>query len=1693
VKAPRLEQRRTAQFSAELRERARSWIPSWAVADGERDFGRALLEVAARFSSEVAERLDSVGEKLQRGFLDFLAVRGDAARPARMPVVFKLAGTAREPVLASAPVRMQVDAGGTPVVFETEKDVRLLPGRLEVVVGVDADQDAFYLQPPGLNDLGPVEPLPSQWQLKSFAAAGATRLQVDPEAGLVVGLIADAAGQQYRLTKVEKEIVTIDPPLTADLPAQSVLRKVTAFAPFDGAARNRQEHALYLGQSELLDIESKATIEVTGAVSLRDGVTWQYWGKVDGNDEVAWQRLTPIAAQHGNGVFLAKEKGKVELFEVAGRKSRWIRAMTPTVPAGPPLRFDELALRINSEACTDEDAFPGTPPPAAEGMANTTPLVLDNVFYPLGREPRQFDAFYLGCPEAFSKPGAEVQLHFDLADPSFESLAALRPTTSVNQLLAGVAGDGHLYLLQFNSGTLTIDKRGPLRPPSPDENGKAVVAPPIPLQGRPSYRAPMWKVASELFVAAAADTPGMVWMFHDAGDKSGWKSLGEVGPVADPAQKITSLVHLDQGTSGCLFALREKTLFVFDLDNPNAGWKAMTTTDVDTTGAVALETIVPIVIEDATGLSLGPGTVTTGLAGADAGKLYVLTLNLGANPFATCKGRIDHVTPTVAPAAVLRSNQELHLAALSDDFTKLKAWRSLATPPTDEVTLGTMKPIGHSIDVDVISGLLQFALCVQDAPHSTALALWSPFLLPLLVTPIPASLGTAGGAPTLLPQYVLVPTTTSQVLIGELDFTGLLARQTKIKTAVIATTAADQLDVGANIAIPTIDQGTTKYDLQTVPVPFMLGTEALYEFDGFPADDTLFVFPTTGGQSFSVTPDPLLDKFTPAGTDNFTPSLTSATQLLIQTDTSIKLYEAQFDPISGKVLVVPNLDAASQANPITYQLPTISQARIAPLLHLDSTNGDWKASLLARTFLTFPTATPERLHGIAFTFDPPGDPNGNPVLVVLEELWTTPPQLDFNGKANFLIDGRIRQWTPQLGDPTANPSLSWEYANGTGWWKLDLIKEETQNLKQTGNVRFIVPDDLRPMDWAGRTSYWIRARLIGGDFGKEIITIKQSPPSNGETTQTIERSTAGIRAPSVTKLVIAYRLCKPLRPAFVLARDNGSIRDQSDANRTRGAVVEAFVPLAVALGRLSSAAPPPETTEEQCPPPCACPGAHAATTSAASTTATAGAAERLATGRALFIGLAATPSGAPVHVLLLVDKESPNEAFAPMNIDALIADHFVPVVAEDTTRALGESGLLSMSFALPPTPRELFGNENLTWLRLTPRITHAAGDWKPNLRGAYLNAVYASAAETLTRELLGSSQGEPNLTVFLARPPVLHDTLELRVREPLGDEERASLRENAANAVLSDVNGLDGDWVLWRRVTDPGDEKETARVYALDETNGEVRFGDGQHGMIPPIGLDSIVAFSYRRTEPGNTPGASVPGNTIGPRTALNLVSPVQTVEAVFAADQAAGGAPPESDERVVRFGTARLRHRRRAVTAQDFEDLALESSPDIVQARCFAGRGGVRLVVVMRGKEPRPNAAAVRELRSLLLAAAPASLAAPDALRVAGPRLRRLRVVLALRVATLDQAGEVSSAAEGRIKALFDTTTWALGAQPREEDIALALLDTRHLEGIAGVELREVAGGEERRWSGTVKRDELVLLDDDPLRIDFETVEVIS
>ena len=218
-RAPRLDTRRADGVRGGA-ARARARVdPVVGLDDGERDFGRALLEIAARFSSEVAERLDRArrqdAARLPR--LARRARRGGAARRA-MPVVFKLADSARE---AGARARRRCGCRPTrPARRWSSKprtDVRVraaaqLRGRRRRRRG----RDAFYLPPPGLTSLAAARAAADavaaeelRRRRRDEAAARSGDWASSPE------MLIEIGGQQYRVVQADKDIVTIDPPLDA--------------------------------------------------------------------------------------------------------------------------------------------------------------------------------------------------------------------------------------------------------------------------------------------------------------------------------------------------------------------------------------------------------------------------------------------------------------------------------------------------------------------------------------------------------------------------------------------------------------------------------------------------------------------------------------------------------------------------------------------------------------------------------------------------------------------------------------------------------------------------------------------------------------------------------------------------------------------------------------------------------------------------------------------------------------------------------------------------------------------------------------------------------------------------------------------------------------------------------------------------------------------------------------------------------------------------------------------------------------------------------------------------------------------------------------------------------------------------------------------------------------------------------------
>jgi hypothetical protein len=1682
--SPQIETRRAADFLAELRERARAWIPDWDLSDAQGDFGQAVLDVSARFSSEVAERLDQAGDKMRCGFLDWLGVRGEAARPARMPVVFKLSDSAQASVVAVAPIRLQANAGAVPVVFETEKSLTIIPAKLQMIVAADPANDAYFLPPPDLSSLAAIEQLPTQWTVKSFAPAGATALQLMPGVGLSPDVLIELNGRQYTIKTADKDLITIDRPLEAAANKDTEVAKVAYFEPFDPAAANQQEHILYIGDSDLLNVEAAATIGVQNAAGLGSGVKWQYWGKHGTSETVDWQDLTPSTVQNQPGMLLLdKPAGSMEQVDVNGHNARWIRAYAKTVlPGQPPFTASRLAIEINpSVGCMLGPCPPpdGTPSIQADAMANTTPLVLDNLFYPLGKEPHQFDAFYVGSSEAFSKANAKVQLCFEMADRTFHALTAVRGISfGASRVLVGVGRDRALHLLELDPSTGKVsphNSRPPLYPPSPAFVSGPQPGSAISLDKDPQWRPPVWTAPWFLpgfATAVCAGSTVWVWVEHPFVFPSGWVNFGQIPSVSTPAPDMASLIALNEGGI-TLFALRESKLYS-RVWGSSLDWSEMATINLGAT--IRLVSIVAVRQFDAAFTEIG----TSGMVGIDDNrKLF----HFSAAGVCTPLMELDSFDARILPAAVEVGGKRMAAAVIYDPVhasnIELKVFR-------DAVEVATTIPNRGALDAlePVLDGGTLHILLTATNGNTQSLFDWVPFdagwALKNELFEVAIDVATAGGAPTEVDGVVAVPGNRADILSATYDATLRVESKAEIDAGVVVSSAFPPLAL--NDYVIRVDPGPLEQQHISITGVTKDG-ETLYGLsDGFSEGTTrmdAFPHPTTplngtkNGDTWQLDPN---DRTTVGGG-------------YIQIGAAPTPHFYRVVDIDGSKLATLALPLPAPLVTGPYIPGWITNGRPAPVMNV--VPGSWKADALDRP-IGFPDNDPSAQSAKAFAIA-----SNHPTLLALGREFnsTAANPFTYGQTYRFVIEAAFGKWNRDAGGSTNNPELSWEYWNGKGWSRLNLDRDDTLNLQITGPVQFTVPTDIAPSDWAGKTNPWIRARLIGGDYGREkFVTI-------GTTTT---RSTDDIHPPSVVNLTISYQLCTAVLPTFILTSDSGSLVDQSNANRSPSANVEAFVPLAVTLARLlqpTGSGSGAGVSTDPCPPPCNCPGntttaptpapaAPVATASAtAPTPAPAGA------GPCLLVGLAGTVSGADVHLLVLPATEHDNTAVAPLHVQAIVANRFTQIVASDGTRALGETGLIEMSFAVPPSTTDIFG-QSLVWLGLFPGRGATTQTWRPSIAGMYLNAVFAKSTETLTRELLGSADGSPNLTVTLARPPVLAGTLELRVREPLSDQDRTDLDNRGL--LVTDNSDY---WVLWKQVDDTADQPAGERVYMLDESTGEIRFGDGLHGMIPPIGRDSIVAFSYQRTEPP-TPGSDVvPANGIPARTTLNLVSPVETVESVTTAAESAGGSAPEKAATVLQFGYARLRHRERALTLQDLEDLALESSPWIAQARAFQlSRGRVQVTVVMRGY-PLPTLAQIRELRRYLLSLAPAALALPGALTMSPPRLRELRIELSLDVESLDKAAQVSVDVKVRLEALFDTATgnlthdgWPLGLNPAEDVVASAIESIPGLASIEDVQFFEIdAKGSKLPWPAQIKATDLVVLADDPVRLEFHSLEVAA
>ena len=315
---------------------------------------------------------------------------------------------------------------------------------------------------------------------------------------------------------------------------------------------------------------------------------------------------------------------------------------------------------------------------------------------------------------------------------------------------------------------------------------------------------------------------------------------------------------------------------------------------------------------------------------------------------------------------------------------------------------------------------------------------------------------------------------------------------------------------------------------------------------------------------------------------------------------------------------------------------------------------------------------------------------------------------------------------------------------------------------------------------------------------------------------------------------------------------------------------------------------------------------------------------------AVFLAFDKQPGGYPVSVYFGLDGPGLRNrtlSFERLCKDASGEAEFRACKVLDGTDGLKDSGVVSLFVPSDMTKERIFGLEAY-WLR----VVDADLRYEENDSATFVSAIEINAAEivqrqTISGEYYSTELFESGKKINLAERPVL--SCEVFVDE-ISVAEADELARLPGTVLEYDADGgVSRAWVKWDVTSDMRQAQPDERVVGLDERTGTMQFGNGTGGRVPPAGTRNIrVNYSYGGGSLGNLPAGAIEG----------LVSSIPTVTSVTNFTPTGGGSDRENVHAPQRVGPARLRHRGRAVTLDDYENLILTEFPEITAVKAFAG-----------------------------------------------------------------------------------------------------------------------------------------------------------
>lgn len=653
-------------------------------------------------------------------------------------------------------------------------------------------------------------------------------------------------------------------------------------------------------------------------------------------------------------------------------------------------------------------------------------------------------------------------------------------------------------------------------------------------------------------------------------------------------------------------------------------------------------------------------------------------------------------------------------------------------------------------------------------------------------------------------------------------------------------------------------------------------------------------------------------------------------------------------------------------------------------------------------------------------------------------------RLDFD-----LIPGRASQLSEK-------PELSWEYWNGESWLSLKKLMdfrldsgesleskkeseekvpdlelenflecyingEESEN-ESNAIAKFLIPkekkDDknppplvnvsviirkmppMKPGNVNGVEDYWIRVRLIGGNFGKEyVISISKKN----------EIKPGKFYPPKIKNLRLGYCYKEGREPESLVSKNNRAFEDKKKDLEMAGS----FKPFKMI------------------------PESHSA----------------------IYFGFTSKLVKGPLSLFFEL-KETSKDNKSPVKYKwqyLSTEESWKELQVLDETRGLAKSGILEFFVPEEMINLDLYGSKNpLYWIRLqfikdkeTPLRT-------PLVSGVYTNCVWALQAKTIEDEILVSVSKETEHEFELMNRPVVDAKVWVNEVSWLPEREKISLLRDRSvdiEAIKDDKCRFSEFWVRWEKVEDFSDSDGGSRHYLLDKVSGKINFGNGIRGMAPPIGVNNIKA-TYRigGGETGNMEAYSI----------TKLYSDLKHINAVYNPIASEGGSGTESVNEMVERAPAKFKHRDRAVTGEDIVYLAREAHEKIAKVKVLSGLdeeensvpGLITVVIVpdIPGTSPAPT----NEIRQIVEAYLEKRSPNTATLKIVGPIYYEVNVDVSLVSTHLETLSKIEKKVKTNIEDFLHPLRggkkgmgWHFGQAPSESDFYSLI---SHIEGVSYV-----------------------------------------